>query len=105
MQVGDLVTGKDRSYPRSIYRILRTNGWKAQLRFVSLAGHIQGLEKYCGDPVVDIRDIRPATQEEIADSRWGTWEGKRLKPIVPKNVVEKGGFVHMELGSAEDVVR
>jgi len=77
----EYVTGIDRSYPRSIYKVLKTSpDGKALLQFISLAGFI-GDVPHLKKIIRPLRDFRLATSDEIANSKAHIWEGEKMKKI------------------------
>lgn len=68
MEIGDYVTGKDRSYPRSIYKIIGfplVEDWEKKavlLEFISFQGSPLTISTLWVRP---LKDFRLASEEEI----------------------------------------
>jgi hypothetical protein len=63
---GDLITGNDRSYKRSIYRVITLEPFVAEL--VSFNGYVPPPDVSSEQPLPDLYAYRLATQEEIEQS-------------------------------------
>jgi len=73
---GDLITGIDRSYPRSIYRYHGLNKWGTEVIFEFLAidgrsyAHIKGHLRYF--PAILAKDYRIATKADMLEAGYIT---------------------------------
>jgi hypothetical protein len=105
MEVGDLVTGVDRRYARSIYKLTKIDyvTGKFFLKFISYLGFL-GKDEYEGhpQPLERLKKYRLATPEEVTESarHWTKEEEEALKKSLPgrpykiryRHILENGEF-------------